>query len=125
MSEQCMRPLPLPGGTAFCIREKGHFGPHRFPLLDGSAFCNREKGHFGALDTPTDTTSGGEREALRAENERLRKALEEIDQMAPIMEPEYDDWGGDTEAAENYGHESGLWDAGQIARAALDARKEG
>lgn len=62
---------------------------------------------------------------LRAENERLRKALEEIDQMAPVMEPEYDDWGGDTEAAENYGRESGLWDAGQIARVALDARKEG
>lgn len=53
------------------------------------------------------------------ELERLRSALTEIGINAPAEEPEYDDWGGDTERAEQWGMNEAWWVAGGIARRAL------
>lgn len=47
------------------------------------------------------------------------EALHEIVRRAPEEEPEYSDWGGDTEDAEVWGQSAGLWEAAQIARAAI------
>lgn len=65
--------------------------------------------------------------ALAAENERLRGALRKIAELAgpadadaPIVE-DYDD----TESAYGNGVDVGTWEAGQIARAALDAKGKG
>jgi hypothetical protein len=51
--------------------------------------------------------------------EPLASALREIIRRAPDQEPEYQEWGGDTEDAETWGQSAGLWEAAQIARAAL------
>jgi hypothetical protein len=51
----------------------------------------------------------------------LVAALLEIIERAPETEPEYEDWGGDTEDAETWGQSAGLWEAAEIARGALRA----
>ena len=53
--------------------------------------------------------------------------LEAVLLGAPPTEPEYQDWGGDTERAENYGAAQEHWRLAQIARAAIAAAepKEG
>jgi hypothetical protein len=48
-----------------------------------------------------------------------RDALEKIAAAGPQIEPEAEDWGGNTEEAESYGYDRGLYDTGEIARAAL------
>jgi hypothetical protein len=52
---------------------------------------------------------------------QLVTALREIIRRAPDQEPEYQDWGGDTEDAETWGQSAGLWEAAEIAREALRA----
>lgn len=54
----------------------------------------------------------------------LRDALEKIASEAPIEEPEYDDWGGDTEDAERWGLAAGAYPLGVIAREALEALEQ-
>lgn len=48
------------------------------------------------------------------------EALRRIAEDAPNEEPEYGDWGGDTERAEQWGLRAAAWKAGQIARKALE-----
>lgn len=50
---------------------------------------------------------------------RYRRALEKIAAAGPTEGPDYEDWGGSTEAAAGYGVELGLYQAAEIARAAL------
>jgi hypothetical protein len=50
---------------------------------------------------------------------RLKVALAFIASGAPTEEPEYGDWGGDTERAETWGGEQEHWRLAQIARTAL------
>ncbi len=57
--------------------------------------------------------------------EVLVTALEKIAADAPLEEPEYEDWGGDTEEAERWGMEHGAWTAAQTARRALAAWRSG
>ena len=53
----------------------------------------------------------------------LEKAAREVIALAPAKEPEYQDWGGDTEGAETWGIATGLWEAAQRLRAALNLTK--
>jgi hypothetical protein len=78
------------------------------PLPDGTRVDeNRESASLDAL--------------VRAEVavSRLKVALALIMSDAPTTEPEYDDWGGDTERAETWGGEQEHWRLAQIARDAL------
>jgi hypothetical protein len=54
----------------------------------------------------------------------LRAALGRIAADAPESEPEYDDWGGDTERAETWGGDQEHWRLAQIAREALAFEEE-
>ena len=59
---------------------------------------------------------------LTADNLRLRRiedAAREVVALAPEVEPEYEDWGGDSESAEVWGGLHGLWEAAAALRAAL------
>jgi hypothetical protein len=47
-------------------------------------------------------------------------ALRQIIRQAPSSQPEYEEWGGDTEKAEGWGQEQGWWQASQVARSGLD-----
>ena len=55
----------------------------------------------------------------------LLRALKKVMQGAPPTEPDYQDWGGDTERAENYGAAQEHWRIAQIARAAIAAAESG
>ena len=58
-----------------------------------------------------------------AELARLRRvedAARAVVASAPEVEPEYEDWGGDTERAEVWGGLHGLWEAANALRAALE-----
>lgn len=57
---------------------------------------------------------------MTARERRLEAALKEIVRDAPETEPVYDDWGGDTERAENWGGAQEHWRCAQIARKALE-----
>lgn len=54
---------------------------------------------------------------LRAFN-AMRDALRRISALQ-TREPDYDDWGGDTEEAETWGIEAGRFEAAKIARSVL------
>lgn len=55
----------------------------------------------------------------RAATAVLVTALREIVARAPNKEPEYGGWVDDTDAAESWGLQAGLWEAAEIARGAL------
>lgn len=59
-----------------------------------------------------------------AHNTVALDALRKIDAEAPEAPPAYQDWGGDTEQAESWGINAGLYRAATIARKAI-ARIEG
>lgn len=90
-----------------------------------------EANRYASHDEPLATVhiAAGRKEEAQANarlmvaSPALADALREIIRRAPATEPEYDDWGGDTEDAETWGQSAGLWEAAQIAREAL--RKAG
>lgn len=81
-----------------CCRAPGHDGPHDF-----YSKAPREAGQRGQ-EPPRETLLAG---------------LHAIIRRAPAVEPAYDDWAGDTERAERWGQEQGLYEAARIARRTL------
>ena len=55
----------------------------------------------------------------RATREQLENCLQEVIRGAPEAEPEYKDWGGDTERAEIWGGTQEHWRIAEIVRKAL------
>ena len=55
----------------------------------------------------------------RATREQLENCLQQILQDAPELEPEYKDWGGDTERAEIWGGMQTHWEIAEIVREVL------
>lgn len=94
----------------YCIQCQTN-GPVATTVIEAIELWNRRVPEPASVpEEPSDLGASG-----------LRDALRKIIADAPEAEPEYGDWGGDTERAETWGSEHEEWRIAQLIRRALEA----